>query len=140
MPYQLLAEPARMSAAQIAAQAHSLGVKWRNDDWQHVSRQLGIDAPAGSPIVVNLGGGVDSTAILIQLWLVGIRPDMVIFSWVGRDTSGDEWPETYEHLVTLSAWCQQVGFPAITVINFRSIASFSGALLTWQCGTTGADP
>lgn len=118
MPYQLLAEPARQTAVQIAMQAHELGINWRNSDWAHVCQSLGVSAPAGSPIVANLGGGVDSTAILIRMRQLGIRPDMIIFSWVGRDTSGDEWPETYRHMATLSAWCQENGFPAITIINY----------------------
>lgn len=118
MPYKLITDPTPITATAAAALAASRGIAWRNSDWAHVAESLGTDAPVGSPIVVNLGGGVDSTAVLLRLYQLRIRPDVIIFSWVGRDTSGDEWPETYRHMIALSGWLQEVGFPAISTINY----------------------
>ena len=65
-----------------------------------------------SPLIVNFGGGVDSTAILIQFVELGIRPDLVIFA----DT-GSEKPETIQHVADFSAWLEAHDFPAVTVVS-----------------------
>lgn len=67
-----------------------------------------------SPIVVSYGGGVDSTAMLIAMYLKGIRPDLIVFS----DT-GDEKQETYQYIKMFSRWLQSVGFPPITRTRYR---------------------
>lgn len=67
-----------------------------------------------SPIVVSYGGGVDSTALLIAMYLKGIRPDLIVFS----DT-GDEKKETYEFIELFSQWLESVGFPSVTCTRYQ---------------------
>lgn len=50
-------------------------------------------------IVVNFGGGTNSTGLLIGAVERGLRPDLVVFA----DT-GSEMPHTYEHLQAVSDW------------------------------------
>jgi 3'-phosphoadenosine 5'-phosphosulfate sulfotransferase (PAPS reductase)/FAD synthetase len=45
------------------------------------------------PLVVAYGLGVDSTAMLVEFAVRGIRPDMILFA----DTGGEK-PETYQYL------------------------------------------
>ena len=69
-------------------------------------------------LIVNFGGGVDSTAILVGLvrrFRAGdatARPALVIFA----DT-GSELPATYDNVERVSAWLTIEGFPPVTVIN-----------------------
>lgn len=71
-----------------------------------------------SPLVVNFGGGVDSTAILVrlvELFRAGdesARPDLILFA----DTGG-ELPETYANVARVSAWLELSGFPAVTTVS-----------------------
>ena len=71
-----------------------------------------------SPLVVNFGGGVDSTAILVGLvrrFRAGdesARPALVIFA----DT-GSELPDTYENVERVSAWLILNEFPPVTVVS-----------------------
>ena len=65
-----------------------------------------------SPIVVSYGGGTNSTAMLILMRDRGERPALIMFA----DT-GDEKPETYEHLATMQEWCAANEFPAIAVVR-----------------------
>lgn len=64
-------------------------------------------------LVVSFGGGVDSTALLVELKNRGIRPDLILFA----DTGGEK-PETYAHVRTVSFWCLTVGFPAVTTVRY----------------------
>lgn len=66
-----------------------------------------------SPFVVSYGGGVDSTAMLVEFFNRGIRPDMILFADVGA-----EKPETYAYLATMQRWLESVGFPPITVVRY----------------------
>jgi len=76
------------------------------------------DASSASPLIVNFGGGVDSTAILVrlaQLFQAGdatARPDLVLFADVGAET-----PETYENVDRVSAWLVSQGLPPVTVVS-----------------------
>lgn len=71
-----------------------------------------------SPLVLNFGGGVDSTAILVGL--VGLykagdataRPVLILFA----DT-GNEIAATYAHVDAFSAWLVEQGFPAVTKVS-----------------------
>lgn len=63
-------------------------------------------------LVANYGGGVDSTAMLIELVAQGRRPDVILFA----DT-GAEHPETYEYVAMFSNWLQGQGFPAVTTVR-----------------------
>ena len=65
-----------------------------------------------APLVVNFGGGVNSTAVLCGYAERGVVPDLILFA----DT-GDEKPETYEHLwrmqeSVLPRW----GFPPFVLL------------------------
>lgn len=111
MPYKMLAE----NKTRTVAEPH----RWETD-YRYISQHLGVDLKNDDyKIVVNLGGGVDAIAVILEMYARRIRPDVIVFSWVGRDTSGDEWPSTYRTLIHFSGWLQQVGFPAIDVINYE---------------------
>lgn len=69
---------------------------------------------AGEPFVVSYGMGVDSTAMLIGLYLEGLRPDAVIFADTGAEKS-----ETYRYLDVVDAWLRSVGFPTVTVVRYE---------------------
>jgi len=64
------------------------------------------------------GAGVDSTAMLIILYLNGIRPDIITFA----DTGGEK-PETYRQVSHMNQWLLSVGFPTITVCKKVTLPS-----------------
>jgi hypothetical protein len=64
------------------------------------------------PIIVAFGGGVNSTAMLIGMYRMGLKADLILFA----DTGG-ELPETYEHTERLSAWLVAHGFPEIVHVS-----------------------
>lgn len=77
-----------------------------------------------SPLVVSYGGGVDSTAILVELARRhredpdgGWRPDMIIHANVG---DGNEHPLLYPALDVMDEWLVEVGFPTITRVKYYS--------------------
>lgn len=65
-----------------------------------------------SPLVVSLGMGVDSIAMLLGMYRRGIRPDAILFA----DT-GSEKPKTIEAIPVVEAWLERAGFPTITVVR-----------------------
>jgi hypothetical protein len=65
----------------------------------------------GRCICVAMGGGVNSTALLIELVRKGIKPCLILFS----DTGG-EVPGVYEHIRRFSVWLQSYGFPEIITV------------------------
>tara|TARA_R100000388_G_scaffold59546_1_gene43861 strand:+ start:79 stop:1005 length:927 start_codon:yes stop_codon:yes gene_type:complete len=65
-----------------------------------------------APLIVNYGGGVDSTAILVGFQAKGVRPDLIIFSDVGS-----EKPETYLYLDRIDSWLVERGFPMVTRVK-----------------------
>lgn len=67
------------------------------------------------PLVVAYGGGVNSTAMLVEMHRRGIRPALILFA----DTGGER-PETYEAVHNVSAWCVEHGFPAVEIIRYVS--------------------
>ncbi len=64
------------------------------------------------PLIANYGGGVDSTAMLVEMWRRRIVPDVVIFADVGS-----EKPETYEYIEMFSRWLSARGLPEVTVVR-----------------------
>ena len=64
------------------------------------------------PLIVNFGGGVNSTALLIGLHERGERSDLILFA----DT-GDEKPDTYRHIWEIQPWLKQVGFPSLLILR-----------------------
>ena len=64
------------------------------------------------PIVVTFGAGVDSTAKLVNMWKLNIRPSVIIFA----DTGGER-PDIYAHIEKVNKWCKKVDFPTVTVVK-----------------------
>lgn len=67
-----------------------------------------------APLVANIGGGVNSSAMLVEFAERGIIPDLSLFA----DT-GAEKRETYEHIQLLSDWCVAHGLPPIITVSYR---------------------
>lgn len=65
-----------------------------------------------APVIVNLGMGVDSVAMLVGMQARWERPDLILFA----DT-GVEKPETYAYLDVLNDWLAAVAFPLVTVVK-----------------------
>lgn len=65
------------------------------------------------PVMVAYGGGVDSTAMLIELVEGGVRIDAVLFA----DT-GSEKPSTYAYVELFSEWLAERGI-ALTVVRYQ---------------------
>lgn len=80
------------------------------------------------------GLGVNSTALLIQLFRTGVRPDLILFA----DT-GSEKPETYAYLEVRRRWLQRVGFPGLIVVR-RCGIRVPDQSLEDQCLRTGTLP
>lgn len=75
---------------------------------------LPFERPA-EPLVVALGVGTNSVALLVGLAKLGIRPDAILFA----DT-GTERVHTYQYLyAVLPAWLEKVGFPQVQVVRYR---------------------
>jgi len=87
------------------------------------------------PIVVSYGGGTNSTAMLIGMKERSMRPDLIMFA----DT-GDEKPETYEHLKTMQMWCVNNGFPPITVVRNELPQGIKDGTLYGECFRLGTLP
>lgn len=90
------------------------------------------------PLQVADGLGVDSMAMLIGMAKRGIRPDAILFA----DTSSEK-DETYAYLPVVNAWCDRVGFPRVTVVeyvvkNFKNWPAYNG--LEENCLTNGTLP
>jgi hypothetical protein len=65
------------------------------------------------PLALSYGMGVDSTAVLVGWWRLGIRPH-----WIGHAQVGNEWPETYAYRPVIDKWLAEVGFPTITDVQY----------------------
>ncbi len=68
---------------------------------------------SSAPLVVNYGGGVNSTALLVGMRERGERPDMIVFA----DTGGER-PETYAYLDVMDSWLLRAGFPPIERVRW----------------------
>ncbi len=64
-------------------------------------------------IVCSYGGGVNSTALLVEAVRRGARPDLILFA----DT-GDERPDTYAYITTFSDWLRDRGFPTVETVRW----------------------
>lgn len=65
-------------------------------------------------IVVNYGGGVNSTALLVEAHNRSIRPDVIVFA----DT-GSEMPHTYKYLDEVNAWLAAHDMPPLSVTRWE---------------------
>jgi hypothetical protein len=66
------------------------------------------------PLVVAYGLGVDSTAMLVEFALRGIRPDLILFA----DTGGEK-PETYQYLSIIRPFLAKASFPDVIVVRYQ---------------------
>lgn len=82
-----------------------------------------IDERLIGRLVVAFGGGVNSTAMLVEMDKRGITPKLILFA----DTGGER-PETYETVKTVSAWCVEHGMPPILTVKHHSKAHGSQTL------------
>lgn len=87
-----------------------------------------------APLIVNLGMGVDSVAMLIGMHARGERPDLVIFA----DT-GSEKPDTYDYRPVIDGWLARVGFPSVTVVR-RPLGRAGYASLEENCAANATLP
>lgn len=71
---------------------------------------LRLRALKGRLLAVCFGAGVDSTAMLIALYLAGIRPHVITFADVGG-----EKPETLAHVERMNEVLVRWGWPLISV-------------------------
>jgi hypothetical protein len=89
---------------------------------------------ADVPLVIADGLGVNSTALLIHLRRVGLRPDLILFA----DT-GSEKHETYGYLQTRREWLRAAEFPDLIVVRRRGVRVPDRSLED-QCLRTGTLP
>jgi hypothetical protein len=83
---------------------------------------------------VAYGLGVDSTAMLVEFALRGIRPDLILFA----DTGGEK-PETYAYLPVMQEYLVGVGFPAVITVRYEPTRA-AYRTLEEQCLHTGTLP
>lgn len=76
------------------------------------------------PLAICYGMGVDSTALLVGLYRLGIRPDLITFA----DTGGEK-PDTYLYCPIIQEWLRDVGFPPVTVCRYAAPRSSYDSLL-----------
>jgi len=86
------------------------------------------------PLVVAYGLGVDSTAMLVEFALRGIRPDLILFA----DTGGEK-PETYAYLPIAQQYLAAVGFPSVVTVRYEPTRA-AYRTLEEQCLHTGTLP
>lgn len=67
-------------------------------------------------LMVAYGLGRDSTALLIELFRRGIRPDAILWA-----NTGSEKSETYAYLPIINEWLVYVGFPTVTVVQYDPV-------------------
>ena len=61
---------------------------------------------------VAYGLGVDSTAMLVGLQALGLRPHFITWADVGAEKT-----DTYAYLPVIQYWLRSVGFPEVTVVR-----------------------
>ena len=68
-----------------------------------------------SPVLVTYGGGVNSTALLVEMVKRSDPVDAIVFS----DTGG-ETPLTYSYLEMFSGWLTARDYPSVTTVRYRT--------------------
>ena len=64
--------------------------------------------------IVSFGGGTNSTAMIIGMYLHEIPIDLILFA----DTGGEQ-PHTYQFIDTFNEWLEKHGLPKITPVEFK---------------------
>jgi hypothetical protein len=85
--------------------------------------------------IVAYGAGTNGTGMLVGLYERGIVPDAIVFA----DT-GSEKPNTYQHVLDVSAWCGKIGFPAIETVKGSAPMMLKDESLEGECMRLGALP
>ena len=67
--------------------------------------------------VVSFGGGTNSTAMIIGMYLHKIPIDLILFA-----DPGAEQPHTYEFIQTFNVWLEKHGLPTITPVFYTDKA------------------
>jgi hypothetical protein len=73
-----------------------------------------FSAATKPPLVVCLGLGRDSTAVLVGLHQRGIVPTAILFADVGAEREA-----TYQCLDIINPWLASIGFPQVTVVRYQ---------------------
>ena len=69
--------------------------------------------PPKKPWGINFGGGLNSTAVIVECKNRGLRPDWILFA----DT-GSEVPGTLEHVARMREWCKANSYTDITIVRW----------------------
>jgi hypothetical protein len=69
-------------------------------------------------IAVCWGAGWDSTAMLIMMFLRGLRPALITFADVGGEKQG-----TYDFIPIFTRWLVERDFPAPTICEYKPKAA-----------------
>ena len=64
--------------------------------------------------IVSFGGGTNSTAMIIGMYLHKIPIDLILFA----DTGGEQ-PHTYEFMETFNEWLVKHGIPKIISVEYH---------------------
>lgn len=76
-------------------------------------------------VVVNYGGGSNSTALLVEAHRRGVPVDLIVFA----DT-GSERPETYRYLDVMDEWLSLHGMPTIERVRWiRKRGKYAGQFI-----------
>lgn len=78
--------------------------------------------------VVSFGGGTNSTAMIIGMYLHKIPIDLILFA----DTGGEQ-PHTYEFIETFNGWLEKHGLPQITSVQYHDAGAAN--ISTTRTGT-----
>jgi hypothetical protein len=73
---------------------------------------LGADT---GKLIVSYGGGTNSTAMLIGLWKIGIKPDHILFA----DTGGER-QHTYNYIDYFNKWLVKHDMPEIEIVRYKT--------------------
>lgn len=94
--------------------------------------------PFRRPLVWSYGLGVDSTAGLMRMVLMGDVPDLILFA-----NTGNEKQETYDYLAVINKWLKEHNAPLVTIVqntvkNFKHWPPYRS--LGENCLTNGTLP
>jgi len=70
-----------------------------------------------APVIVSFGVGVDSWAMLIEMYRRGLNPDVIAVALVGKNEYGNEHRRFYAYLFLANHWLIRHGFPPITFVS-----------------------
>ena len=73
-----------------------------------------FDIEQGAPLIVSMGLGIDSVAMVIRLHREGIPVSAILFA----DTGGEK-PETYAYRMILNDWLRNRNMPTVEVVTYR---------------------